>query len=91
MKLIPFLVILLISHNMSLKEPPRKIRKVDREEPEDHPYDYDLFVIGGGSGGLACAKEAADLGKRVALADFVVPSPQGSSWGLGGKLLLVDF
>lgn len=22
-----------------------------------HQYDYDLLVIGGGSGGLACAKE----------------------------------
>ena len=28
-------------------------------------YDYDLFVIGGGSGGLACSKEAASLGAKV--------------------------
>ena len=28
-------------------------------------YDFDLFVIGGGSGGLACSKEAASLGVRV--------------------------
>lgn len=48
-------------------------------------YDYDLLVIGGGSGGLACAKEAASLGKKVCLLDFVVPSPAGSAWGLGGK------
>ena len=27
-------------------------------------YDYDIFVIGGGSGGLACAKEAGSLGAR---------------------------
>ena len=27
-------------------------------------FDFDLFVIGGGSGGLACAKEAAALGAR---------------------------
>jgi dihydrolipoamide dehydrogenase len=29
--------------------------------------DYDLIVIGGGSGGYACALRAALLGKRVAL------------------------
>lgn len=28
-------------------------------------YDFDLIVIGGGSGGLACSKEAARLGKKV--------------------------
>lgn len=52
-------------------------------------YDYDLIVIGGGSGGLAAAKEAANLGKKVALLDFVKPSPQGTSWGLGGTCVNV--
>jgi thioredoxin reductase (NADPH) len=56
---------------------------VDAWDP-GHAYDYDLIVIGGGSGGLACAKEAAALGARVALLDYVKPSPAGSSWGLGG-------
>jgi hypothetical protein len=28
-------------------------------------YDYDLIVIGGGSGGMASAKEAATLGAKV--------------------------
>ena len=28
-------------------------------------YDYDLIVIGGGSGGLAASKRAAELGKKV--------------------------
>ncbi|XP_037070090.1 thioredoxin reductase 1, cytoplasmic-like [Pollicipes pollicipes] len=55
----------------------------------DAQYDYDLVVIGGGSGGLACSKEAARLGARVALCDFVKPSPQGTTWGLGGTCVNV--
>ncbi|XP_070256210.1 thioredoxin reductase 2, mitochondrial isoform X3 [Myotis yumanensis] len=51
--------------------------------------DYDLLVIGGGSGGLACAKEAAQLGKKVAVVDYVEPSPQGTRWGLGGTCVNV--
>jgi succinate dehydrogenase/fumarate reductase flavoprotein subunit len=67
---------------------------IDNELPEDHSFDYDLIVIGGGSGGLATAKEAGKiLGKkqvgdeevdRVACFDFVKPSPKGTKWGLGG-------
>ena len=32
-------------------------------------YDYDLFVIGGGSGGVRAARVTAGLGKRVAIAE----------------------
>ncbi len=32
-------------------------------------YDYDLFVIGGGSGGVRCARIAAGHGARVAIAE----------------------
>ena len=32
-------------------------------------YDYDLFVIGGGSGGVRAARVSAALGKRVAIAE----------------------
>lgn len=32
-------------------------------------YDYDLFVIGGGSGGVRAARLAAALGKRVGIAE----------------------
>jgi len=52
-------------------------------------YDFDYFVIGGGSGGLASAKAAADLGAKVAVADFVKPSPAGTTWGLGGTCVNV--
>jgi thioredoxin reductase (NADPH) len=52
-------------------------------------YDYDFAVIGGGSGGMAAAKMAASHGARVALFDFVKPSPQGTKWGLGGTCVNV--
>lgn len=39
---------------------------------------------------MACAKEAGKLGQKVCLLDFVVPSPAGTSWGLGGALWVVD-
>ncbi|XP_035233583.1 thioredoxin reductase 3-like, partial [Stegodyphus dumicola] len=52
-------------------------------------YDYDLIVIGGGSGGLSASKEAARLGKKVAVLDFVIPTPLGTTWGLGGTCVNV--
>lgn len=57
---------------------------------KDHPYEYDLIVIGGGSGGMAAAKEAALYGAKVALLDYVKPSPGvGTTWGLGGTCVNV--
>ncbi|XP_038612159.1 thioredoxin reductase 1, cytoplasmic isoform X2 [Tachyglossus aculeatus] len=52
-------------------------------------FDYDLIVIGGGSGGLAAAKEAAKYGKKVMVLDFVTPTPLGNRWGLGGTCVNV--
>ncbi|KAI8118913.1 mitochondrial, Thioredoxin reductase 1 [Lucilia cuprina] len=43
-------------------------------------YDYDLIVLGGGSGGLACAKEAVANGAKVACLDYVTPTPLGTKW-----------
>jgi hypothetical protein len=51
--------------------------------------EYDLVVIGGGTGGISCAQEARALGLKVALFDYVEPSPQGSAWGLGGTCVNV--
>ncbi|XP_064399579.1 thioredoxin reductase 1, cytoplasmic-like [Halichondria panicea] len=56
---------------------------------KDHTYDYDLIVIGGGSGGLACSKEAASQGARVACLDYVKPTPLDTQWGLGGTCVNV--
>ena len=57
--------------------------------PSAGPQHFDLLVIGGGSGGLAASKEAAQLGKRVAVCNFVKPSPLGTTWGLGGTCVNV--
>eukprot|EP00049_Salpingoeca_infusionum_P011480 m.199419 g.199419 ORF g.199419 m.199419 type:complete len:520 (+) comp14943_c0_seq1:358-1917(+) len=82
-----------------LKLPTSKAQTVSMDQGADdgateeagpsHGFEYDLVVIGGGSGGLACSKKAADLGKKVAVLDFVKPSPQGSTWGLGGTCVNV--
>lgn len=64
-------------------QPKSQINTMEQE------YQFDLFVIGGGSGGLSCARSAASLGVRVGLADFVKPSPIGTKWGLGGTCVNV--
>jgi len=63
--------------------------QVDETSQQAAAYDYDVFVIGGGSGGISCARNAASYGKKVALADFVPPSTAGTKWGLGGTCVNV--
>ncbi|NXJ87336.1 TRXR3 reductase, partial [Corythaixoides concolor] len=65
------------------------LQKLLGDSKDAEPYDYDLIIIGGGSGGLACSKEAATLGKKVMVLDYVVPTPLGTSWGLGGTCVNV--
>ena len=60
-----------------------------RMSSSQRTYEYDLLVIGGGSGGLAAAQKAAGLGAKVGLCDFVQPSPKGTTWGLGGTCVNV--
>ncbi|CAH8442313.1 unnamed protein product [Heterobilharzia americana] len=55
----------------------------------ENKFDYDLIVIGGGSGGLAAAKEAAKYGAKTAVLDYVEPTPLGTTWGLGGTCVNV--
>jgi len=59
---------------------------------EEQKFDFDIAVIGGGSGGLAAAKEATKvkLDAKVCCFDFVKPSPYtGIKWGLGGTCVNV--
>ena len=65
------------------------MEKTTTEGIASYPNEYDLVVIGGGSGGLAAAKEAAKHGAKVALFDYVAPSPAGSRWGFGGTCVNV--
>uniref|UniRef100_A0A8C6JAA0 thioredoxin-disulfide reductase (NADPH) n=1 Tax=Melopsittacus undulatus TaxID=13146 RepID=A0A8C6JAA0_MELUD len=65
------------------------LQKLLGDSKDAETYDYDLIIIGGGSGGLACSKEAAGFGKKVLVLDYVVPTPLGTSWGLGGTCVNV--
>ncbi|KAJ9443039.1 Thioredoxin reductase SEP1 [Diplonema papillatum] len=77
----------------------KSVKFVDDDEPEEHSYDFDLIVIGGGSGGMAVSKAAASyltpgggdsgLPPKVCCLDFVKPSPIGTKWGFGGTCVNV--
>ena len=71
----------------------------DDAESDDHKYDFEMIVIGGGSGGMALSKAAAELltpdglangaEPKVCCLDFVKPSPPGTKWGFGGTCVNV--
>jgi pyruvate/2-oxoglutarate dehydrogenase complex dihydrolipoamide dehydrogenase (E3) component len=46
--------------------------------------EFDFAVIGGGSGGLSFADEAAQKGFKVKLFDYVSPTSLSNTWGIGG-------
>ncbi len=52
-------------------------------------YDYDLFVIGAGPGGLAAAKQAAHYGARVAIAEASLLGGTCANLGCVPKKLMV--
>ena len=58
---------------------------------EDRSYEYDYFVIGGGSGGVRSARIAATYGARVALAELASGGDSAEvrekRGGLGGNLV----
>jgi glutathione reductase (NADPH) len=45
------------------------LRNSEKKTMSQHDYDYDLFTIGGGSGGVRASRFAAQYGARVALAE----------------------
>mmetsp|Transcript_43035 Transcript_43035/g.104089 ORF Transcript_43035/g.104089 Transcript_43035/m.104089 type:complete len:510 (-) Transcript_43035:153-1682(-) len=52
-------------------------------EEQQHSYDFDFVVIGGGSGGIASAKRAALLGKKVAIVERGFPGWGGTCVNVG--------
>ena len=56
-----------------------------------HGYDYDYFVIGGGSGGVRSSRIAATYGAKVALAEVARggDTADGGFGGLGGTCVNV--
>ena len=58
-------------------------------QPTPHGRHFDIAVFGGGSGGMAASQEAARLGLKTIVFDYVEPSPQGSTWDVGGTCVNV--
>ena len=82
-------LVLLLAHELDALKLGGLNRLGGNTQQASQKRHFDLIVIGGGSGGLAASKAAAELGKQVAVCDFVVPSPQNTTWGLGGTCVNV--
>jgi thioredoxin reductase (NADPH) len=67
----------------------RRLITLSKHTMSTTSYTHDFAVIGGGSGGLAAAKEASRFGAKVVMFDFVSPSPNGTKWGFGGTCVNV--
>jgi succinate dehydrogenase/fumarate reductase flavoprotein subunit len=54
---------------------------------------YDLLVIGSGSGGMSVSTRAAKINPnlKICVLDYVKPSPRGTSWSLGGTCVVSFF
>lgn len=46
------------------------LRSLSSSATDDQEYDFDYYVIGGGSGGIASARRAATYGAKVAVAEY---------------------
>ncbi len=58
-----------VTQAVSASSPKKRLRKLKTEGIFVMAFDYDLFVLGGGSGGVRAARMSAQTGARVALAE----------------------
>lgn len=67
-----------------------KLNSKNKPLPFDVNTEYDAVVIGGGTGGLSFVDEARLLGLKVAVFNYVDPTPKHNfKWGLGGTCVNV--
>jgi len=75
--------------NLNLKNLGKQLKKPVYFDQAYNNEHFDVAVIGGGSGGLGFVLEAQKLGLKVAVFDYIEPTPHGTKWGLGGTCVNV--
>mmetsp|Transcript_831 Transcript_831/g.1298 ORF Transcript_831/g.1298 Transcript_831/m.1298 type:complete len:507 (+) Transcript_831:31-1551(+) len=60
-----------------------------KENKEKKTKEYDMIVIGGGSGGITAASESSELGAKVVCFNGVTSTKHGNKWGIGGTCVNV--